>query len=297
MPRRSRRLLLMNERDIAVTFAGGGNRAFYQLGLMKVWHERLSRRIGCMATCSAGACVAALHLSGRSEEVGLYWKERTRSVTKNFEWRRLFKGKRPTPHEPLYREMLLYAFSSGGLERITSQPFPVLVLATSYPRSLPSFAAVALALCAYKLEKKTRPAMIHPTYGRRVGFEAQVFDARDCRTPEELADLIIASSATPPFTRVGSFRGRRLLDGGVIDNVPAFLADEVQGIERNLIMLTRPYPRDAIGIQGPRFYVAPREALPVERWDFTRPDLLEATVKIGERDAERNIDLLAEFIR
>lgn len=297
MPCRSFRLRWMSQRDIAVTFAGGGNRAFYQLGLMKVWYEQLSSRIGCMATCSAGACVAALLLSGRSEEVGLYWKERAGRVTKNFEWQRLLKGKRPTPHEPLYRDMLVYAFSAGGLERITSQPFPVLVLTTAYPRALPSFAAVLLALFAYKLEKKTRPRMIHPTYGRRVGFEGLVFDARDCRTPEELADLIIASSATPPFTSVGRFKGRRLLDGGVIDNVPAFLADEVKGIRRNLVMLTRPYPHDAIGRQGPRLYVAPREVLPVERWDFTRPDLLEATVKIGEEDAELHNELLAEFIR
>lgn len=287
----------MKERDIAVTFAGGGNRAFYQLGLMKVWYERLAPRIGCMATCSAGACVAALLLSGRSEEVDLYWKERVRGVTKNFEWHRLLKGKRPTPHEPLYRDMLRYAFSSGGLERITSQPFPVLVLTTAYPRALPSVAAVLLALFAYKLEKRVRSGMIHPTYGRRVGFEGLVFDARDCRTPEELADLIIASSATPPFTGVGRYRGRRLLDGGVIDNVPAFLADEVEGVQRNLVMLTRPYPQDVVGRQGPRLYVAPREALPVERWDFTRPDLLEATVRIGEEDAVLHDDLLTEFMR
>jgi predicted patatin/cPLA2 family phospholipase len=287
---------MMSERDLAITFAGGGNRAFYQLGLMNIWYERLRPRIGCLATCSAGACVAALMLSGREAEVGQYWKERCREVTKNFEWRRLLSGQRPTPHEPLYRDMLLYAFSAGGFERIRSQPFPILVLATAFPHRLPAFAAVALALCAYKLEKRLRGEMIHPTYGRRVGFTGMTFDARDCGTPAELADLIIASSATPPFTSLGLFAGRRLLDGGVIDNVPAFLADEVPGIERNLVMLTRPYPSGVTGRQGSRLYIAPREALPVERWDFTRPDLLEATITIGERDAERHDSLLSEFL-
>lgn len=287
----------MSRRDLAITFAGGGNRAFYQLGLMNTWYNRLSPRIGCLATCSAGACVAALMLSGRKDEVSVYWKERCREVTTNFEWRRLLSGKRPTPHEPLYRDMLLYAFSTGGFHRITSQPFPFLVLTTGFPRALPSFAAAALALCTYKLEKRLRRGMVHPTYGRRAGFTGVVFDARDCKTPEELADLIIASSATPPFTAVGNYAGRRLLDGGVIDNVPAFLADEVRGINRNLVMLTRPYPSDLTGIQGSRLYVAPREPLPIERWDFTRPDLLEATVAIGERDAERYHSVIAEFIR
>lgn len=286
----------MSDRDLAITFAGGGNRAFYQMGLMRRWYEGLLPRVGCLATCSAGACVAALLLSGREAEVGEFWRERSRGVTKNFEWRRMLSGKRPTPHEPLYRDMLLYAFSSGGLERIRSQPFPVLVLTAAPPRGLPAFAAVMLALFTYKLEQRLREGMIHPTYGRRAGFDALVFDARDCRTPEELTDLIIASSATPPFTSVGKYGGRRLLDGGVVDNVPAFLADEVPGIKRNLVMLTRPYPAGVTGRQGPRLYVAPREPLPVERWDFTRPDLLEATVAVGERDAGRHDSMLREFL-
>jgi predicted acylesterase/phospholipase RssA len=287
----------MSERDLAITFAGGGNRAFYELGLMHVWGAQLLPRVGCLATCSAGACVAALMLSGREEEVGEHWRERCRDVKKNFEWRRLLQGKRPTPHEPLYRDMLLHAFKEGGLERIRSQPFPVMVLTTGLPGRLPALAAVLLALCSYKLENRLRERMIHPTYGRRVGFTAQVFDARDCETPGELADLIIASSATPPFTSIGRFGGRRLLDGGVIDNVPAFLADEAKGIKRNLVMLTKPYPPGVIGRQGPRLYVAPREALPIERWDFTRPDLLEATVAIGERDALEHQAMLTEFLQ
>jgi predicted acylesterase/phospholipase RssA len=287
----------MSERDLGITFAGGGNRSFYQLGLMNVWHTRLLPRIGCVATCSAGACVAALLLSGRSVEVSEYWKVRSSGLKSNFEWRRLLSGRRPTPHEPLYRDMLLYAFASGGLERVRSQPFPLLVLTSALPNRLPVVAATLLALCAYKLEQVTRKGEIHPTYGRRVGFNALAFDARDCETPEELADLIIASSATPPFTSLGRFAGRRLLDGGVIDNVPAFLAEDVPGIKRNLVMLTRPYPSGLTGRRGSRLYFAPREPLPVGRWDFTRPDLLEATVATGERDAREHTELLEDFLR
>jgi len=286
----------MSKRDLAITFAGGGNRAFYQMGLMNVWFERLAARVRCLASCSAGACVATLMLSGREREVAEYWRERCREVTKNFEWRRLLVLKRPTPHEPLYRDMLLEAFAEGGLERIRAQPFPVLVLTTGFPRVMPAAAAVALALFTYNLEKRLRDGALHPTYGRRAGFKALAFDARDCRTPTELTDLIIASSATPPFTSVGKFGGRRLLDGGVVDNAPAFLAEEFSEVERNLVMLTRPYPPQAVGRKGSRLYVAPREPLPVERWDFTRPDLLEATVRVGEQDAARLDGVLSEFL-
>jgi len=283
-------------RDLAITFAGGGNRAFYQLGLMNRWRERLLPRVAMMATCSAGACVAALILSGRETEAGEFWKKRREGITRNFEWRKLLRGTRPTPHEPIYRETLLNAFADGGLDRVRSQPFPVIVLTTAFPKRLPAFMAVLLGLCAYNLEKTFRKEMIHPSFGQRVGFKALAFDARSCETPEELADLIIASSATPPFTSLGRFKGNRLLDGGIVDNVPAFLADKAPDVKRNLVLLTRPYPSHIIGQQGTRLYIAPANPLPVNRWDYTRPELIDATIEAGERDADRYAPLLADFL-
>ncbi len=286
----------MMARDLAITFAGGGNRAFYQLGLMRRWRDRLLPRVAVMATCSAGACVATMLLSGREREASSFWKQRRNGTTKNFEWGKLLRGTRPTPHEPIYRDTLLHAFTDGGLERVRSQPFPVLILATAFPRGMPALAAVMLGLCAYNIEKRLREEMIHPSYGRRIGFKAMAFDARECKTPEELADLIIASSASPPFTSLGSFSGHRLLDGGIIDNVPAFLADEVPGVELNLVLLTRPYPSHVIGRQGSRLYIAPVKPLPVHRWDYTRPELIDATIAAGERDAGTYLPLLIEFL-
>jgi predicted acylesterase/phospholipase RssA len=263
---------------------------------MNRWRERLLPRAAVLATCSAGACVATIMLSGREEEVGEFFKERRSSVTKNFDWSRLLAGQRPTPHEPIYRDTLLHALADGGLERVKSQPFPVLVLTTGFPRGVPAFAAVLLGFCAYKIEKRLRAGMIHPLYGRRVGFSAVAFDARRCETALEMASLIIASSSTPPFTSIGSFAGRRLLDGGIIDNVPAFMGDEVEGVRRNLVLLTSPYPASVTGRRGARLYIGPGTPLPIDRWDFTRPELLEATIAAGERDAEINQSLLDEFL-
>jgi hypothetical protein len=36
-------------RNIALTLAGGGNRAFFQLGLLHRWSERLLPRLGAIA--------------------------------------------------------------------------------------------------------------------------------------------------------------------------------------------------------------------------------------------------------
>jgi len=249
-----------------------------------------------MATCSAGARVATLLLSGRETEAGEFWKQRRNGINSNFEWRKLLRGKRPTPHEPIYRDTMRHAFAEGGLERVRSQPFPILILTTAFPRHMPAYAAVVLGLCAYNIEKKLRPQMIHPSLGQRVGFKAMAFDARACETPEELTYLIIASSATPPFTSLGHFNGQRLLDGGIIDNAPAFLADEVPGVGRNLVLLTRPYPPHVTGRQASRLYIAPAKHLPVHRWDYTRPELIDATIEAGQRDAELYAPLLTDFL-
>jgi predicted acylesterase/phospholipase RssA len=286
----------MTERDVCITFAGGGNKSFYQFGLMSRWREHLLPRVRVMTACSAGACVAGLLLSGREREVEEFWKSRCADVKRNFEWRRLLRGSRPTPHGGLYRELLLHAFADGGLERIRSQPFPLLVLASAFPRPLPALAAALLGLCAYSLDQRSKTRGRSPV-ARRVGFRPLVFDARQCSTPEELADLIIATSATPPFTPTGRFRGHRLLDGGIIDPAPAFLADDIEGVKHSLVLLTAPrLAQDQAQPRDHRLYIAPMSALPVRTWDFTRPDLLEATIELGRRDAELYGQQLTDFI-
>ena len=282
-------------RDLGITLAGGGNRAFYQLGLLNRWGEQLLPRLAAAATCSAGACVLLMYLSRRRPEARSLFQERTRGIERNLDWRRLVRGQRLAPHGDIYRETLLTTFAGGGFERIREQPFPIFVLASAFPARLPAALATTLGIAAYQTEKALRPRLMHPSFGRALGFTPFVVDARDCTDAEELADLVMASSATPPFTPLGRFRGTRLLDGGMIDNVPAFVAEGAPGVRRNLVLLTRPYDAATLGLQGSRFYVAPTRPVPVSRWDYTRPHLLEDTVDMGEREADAHWAEVAGF--
>ena len=286
-------------KDVGLTFAGGGNKAFYQFGIMRRWRERLLPRTGGVAACSAGACVAALLLSGRDAEVTERWKRERGTATKNFEWLRLLAGRNPMRHEEVYRAALLHAFDDGGFQRILERPFPFLILTTAFPKLMPSVAAALLGICLYNLDK--RAAEKNRAAGKnraapltlRAGFAPAAYDARACRKPVELADLIIASSATPPFTSIGRFAGRRLLDGGIIDTVPAYLVEAVPGIKRNVILLTAP-PEDRAENgggaledgRGARLYIGPTTSLPLKSWDLTRPHLIDEVIERGERDAE-----------
>jgi predicted acylesterase/phospholipase RssA len=283
-------------RDVTLTFAGGGNRSFYQLGLLSRWGDQLLPRVAAIGSVSAGACVILMYLSGRRELARQFWLDRVRGITKNFDWTKLMRGERPAPQGEIYRETLVVTFADGGLERIRAQPFPIYVLAAAFPRLLPRSLSIALGIGMYSAERSIRRAP-HPRSARWIGFTPVAFDARRCESVEELASLILASSATPPFTPIGRFRGRRLLDGGMIDNAPAFVVEERHPeATRSVVFLSRPYHPSVLGIRERRLYLAPTQPPPIGRWDYTRPHLLDETVAMGEREAAIHHPLLEQYL-
>jgi predicted acylesterase/phospholipase RssA len=283
-------------RDRAVTFAGGGSRTFYQLGLWMKWGAALEPRLSAVAGCSAGACSATVIFSGRVEETVEFWKVRRRHIDRNFEWERLLAGRNPLPQYPVYRDTLLFAYARGGLDRIRALPFPLLVNVARFPARLSQSVGVALGLAAYVLERRLRPDNVHSTFTKRVGFESFAVDARECESPEELADLVLASSATPPITPIGRFRDGTYLDGGFVDNAPAELAEGCAGVDRNLVLLTRHYAGAPESGSEARVYVAPSEPIPVKKWDYAREDLVTRTFDLGVRDGARRADEVARFL-
>ena len=283
-------------RDLGLTLAGGGSRSFYQVGLLDRWGAQLRPRLAAVAGVSAGACVSAVWLAGRTEAMREFWHWRRRDVKSNFEWRRLLRGERPTPQGPVYRDSLVHAFQGGGLETLRACEIPMLVMVAVPPRRLHPLAGMLFGYGVYMAEKKIWPATLHPRAGRKIGFVPRVFDARLCESPEEVADLILASSATPPFLPFGSYRGERYLDGGMVDNVPAFAVEQVAGVRRNLVMMTRPYPARSLGIHGPRLYLAPSGLTPVTCWDYTSSERVEATLAMGRSEADMHAPLLQRFL-
>ncbi len=83
----------------------------------------------------------------------------------------------------------------------------------------------------------------------------------------------------------------------MVDNVPAFVAESCAGIEKNVVVLTRPYPAGVAGHRGRRLYVGPERPTPVDRWDYTRPELVQRTIEMGEADGARREGELDAFLR
>lgn len=82
---------------------------------------------------------------------------------------------------------------------------------------------------------------------------------------EALADLVLASSCTPPFTPILHQAGRPALDGGVADNVSAGAVPEAH----TLVRLTRRYR--SLPRHPSRTNVRPSVPIPVSSWEYTDP--------------------------
>ena len=265
----------------ALVFAGGGSRCFWQLGFLSVAREVLDE-IESVAAVSAGAAMACAASAGRFEESVTLFKVSASNNRKNMYPSRAITRRGPVfPHASMYRDAIARGLEGGGMAAIRSGP-PIHVLLARPPRFLrPSMAALT-GLVVYKVEKAlTEP--LHPRAGKAVGFVAETIDARTCDSSDELAELILQSSCTPPFTPLMWREHKPVLDGGLVDNVPVGAVPDARKI---LVLLTRPYKRPL-----PRpdrvEYVAPSEPVAVSTWEYSDPVGLQKTYDLGRRDAER----------
>lgn len=264
----------------SVVMAGGGSRTFWHAGFWREAAEPLGLRPVQIATVSAGAAMACAILCDRAERVLRLFQAATRKNAKNAYWENLVSTDPVFPHERMYRRALLDFLDAAALRQIHAGP-DVRVLLTHAPRWLGPVAGAALGAAAYNLDKRLWKN-VHPRLPRKLGFRAEVVSMSDCPTPELLADLIIASSCTPPMTPLQRWNGRHVLDGGVIDNVPVCALSQAPG--QVLVMLSRRYER--VPVVPGRTYVQPSAPMPINAWDYTSPDGLQQAYDLGRRDGE-----------
>jgi predicted acylesterase/phospholipase RssA len=263
-----------------VVFAGGGNRCLWQAGFYRTVAEALGMEPARVAAASAGAAVASVLFAGRFDAALGHFKRVTAGNRRNVHWGNLFNRAPMFPHAAIYRRALLEVIDQGALATLHAGP-DLRIPITRVPRWLGARTGFAVAGLADAVEHAAgRP--VHPRLALRLGFRADYEAVRGCRTPEALADLVLASSCTPPFTPLLRHRGEPALDGGIADNVPVRALGEAGG--RTLVLLARRY--DRLPAHASRVYVQPSRDVPVASWDYTNPAGLQAAYDLGRRDGE-----------
>jgi hypothetical protein len=267
----------------AVVFAGGGCRCFWQVGFWEVAAPALGLRPRVAGAVSAGAAMACMLLADAVRDGVAYFKSRVADNRRNVYPLNALAGRPMFPHPQIYRDTILATLDAARLERLRAGP-DVRVLVALVPRWLGPRSGFLLGLLAYEAETFVQRGP-HAALGRRAGFVPQVASVRECRTPEDLADLILHSSCTPPITPVYRRGARAVLDGGLIDSTPVETIPAPQ--PPMLVLLTKQYPPGSIPRVPGRVYVQPSEPIPIHKWDYTSPERVQATYDLGRRDGER----------
>lgn len=262
-----------------LVFAGGGNRCFWQAGFWEAFSERVETNPSTIASVSAGSAISCAIFAGRIKETLEATIEVQSQNKKNRYWSRALQGKNVHPHAELYRKIVAKAIDEKSLLSLQSGPTNRVLLA-ELPPFLGPRSSVALGLISYQLEKKLFHP-VHPRFGAKLGFRSRFIAANTCTSVDELCDLILSSSCTPPFTPIMKHQGVPVLDGGMVDNVPLHGINQASG--KTLVMLSRPYAR--LPSKTSVDYVAPRAPVSVSSWDYTSPNLVLATYEQGKQDA------------
>src|SRR5260370_12314535 len=201
-----------------VVLQGGGIGCAWEAGFVAALEGERPIRPYVISADSASSAVACAMVCGRLEFAVNCFKAAIASNKGNIRLTRILGGDRIFPHAEFYRRALLQVFDQAALRKLYAGPdIQVLVRRTSaqWPR-YPGL-VIGLSLCAF-------PALRTRRGFRRLeaqfGFSREFIPVRNCATPADLADLVLASSCTPPFTPWYSLHGRPVLDGALSESVP-----------------------------------------------------------------------------
>lgn len=263
----------------AMVFAGGGSRCLWQAGFHSVVGPELNLRPKRIAAVSAGAAMACMLYADASEHGLRHFLARTELNARNVDFFQLFRGRRPFPHEDIYRGTILRSLDDEGMQRLLEGP-DILVVVTRPPPWLGPRTSVLAGALAWYAERRIGDS-VHSVAGRRVGFRAECVSIRTCQTPDDVADLILHSSCTPPLLPYYKRGAGLVLDGGLVTNTPV---EFVEDARRTLVLLAKTY--QTLPVEPGRVYVQPSQPPPVQMWDYTSPDLVQRTFDLGRRDGD-----------
>jgi predicted acylesterase/phospholipase RssA len=267
-------------------FAGGGSRCFWQIGFWDGAIQAglaLNDTVDYVASSSAGCAFATAALLNRGPESLALFKQMTARNPRNIYWQNLKPGAAEPvlPHFKMYRQGLEQLLSHRDLDLLANKRLEFLM--AKRPRYLRGGFGTTAAFTVYGLEKRLT-GKIHPSWTRKLGFKPLVGSNQDAESLQDFINMILASSCVPPILPSVDHRGEAVLDGGFIDNAPAFLADGRSGM--TLVLLSkrfrRPLPKAA-----DRVYVQPSEPIRIDKFDYTNPEGLQEAYDLGVKDGRR----------
>lgn len=263
---------------IYLVLQGGGIRCAWQAGFVAALEGEGPIRPNAISAVSASSAVACAFVSRKLEFAVNCFRAAIDGNKKNFYLTRVFRGERVFPHAEIYRSALLQVFDKAALQKLHAGP-DIQVLVTRTSSKLPRYLGLAMGL-SLSASKAFETRKTYLRLAAQFGFSGEFITVKKCATSAELADLILASSCTPPVTPWYSLYGRPVLDGGLCETVPLSGLPGKQG--KTLVLLTS---RSATISRSPGIvYAEPSQDLRIASWDYTDATIIDYLYALGKKD-------------
>ena len=275
-----------------LVFAGGGNRCWWQAGVLSTLLREGAELPPELIGTSAGAAIAAGAMSGGLPAAIEACRDLYADNEAVFRWRGLLSGRVEFAHQRIYPAWICAFIHAESLQRLRQASSRLLVAVSRSSPLLGLSASVSLGTLAYVLDNKLWHSL-HPRLPRRFGLRLEFLALNDCTTAEDAVRLLCAAAAPPPIMPAQQLAGRPAFDGGYTDNAP--MPDRPSAEQsRSLTLLTRHYPRRPVLFsQGHRWYWQPSLPIPVSTWDCTHRTSVDAALALGARDAHEWLEASA----
>jgi predicted acylesterase/phospholipase RssA len=266
-----------------VVFAGGGNRCWWQAGLVEGLSGSALWTPTTFVGASAGAGIAVAAVTHKLRASLAAAVERFSRTPANVDWSSLLKGQRPFALPRIYPDWIQSFLSAADFQTLKASPIEVRVAITRPIRFLPTTVSTAIALCLYSTEKFWLRTL-HNRLPHFFGLRSEHWVINQCANLQEASTLLLASGAAVPITPTHKVAGRVALDGGFYDNAPLPKTAPASG--DTLVLLTRHKPdRPQIFESDGRVYLQPKSKVAVTNMDCTDPVGVQHTFDQGLMEA------------
>lgn len=268
-----------------LVFSGGGNRCWWQAGvisgLLKSNWALPSRLTG----TSAGASIAAAFLTSTTQNAlaaCLYLYGNTQKI---FSWSLRSVRSPQFAHKKIYPAWVSSIITDETFQ-IAKHSLTQLDIAITRPsRWLGLTGSIFAGTAAYLIDKKVSNTL-HPRLPLYMGLKQEFVSLNGCSSFSEAHTLLCAAAAAPPFMPARLVSGGHAIDGGYVDNAPV-PAQTLKERQKTLVLLTRHYPRlpRLFEFQN-RCYFQPGQKIPVSTWDCTHKATVLDAFNLGSLDVQ-----------
>lgn len=269
-----------------LAFAGGGNRCWWQAGLVSHLLETGWKLPPLLVATSAGAGVATSLLTCSAQEALRACKQLYSRNEKLFDWKALAGLRLRFAHHHIYPAWIESLANDQHFEKLKAAGSDLLVAVTRPARALGLSGSLLAGSIAYLVDKKLAHS-IHPRLPRYLGLRQEFLRLKDAPDGRSARVLLQAAAAAAPFMSAQRVNGRWYVDGGYTDNapIPPQSADQK---DKTLVLLTRHYPDlPAVFRRDGRTYWQPSSNVPVSTWDCRSGTTVDQAFDLGLRDAAR----------